>query len=134
MKPDQSPNYWDCVSRVFTGDAQQSLWRAHSDRVNISLLDDWLGGRQFTDILKTDLSDEAVYQGLYPFLREHARFVHGIAVAVAGILQKRAAKKSRQRFLTLLEKFECLAKLPSRFYTGHFVAVRALKPTQQGSR
>jgi SAM-dependent methyltransferase len=267
MKPQELPDYWDDVSRTFIGDAPQSLWRAHSDRVNISLLADWLGERQYTDILKTDLFDEAVSQGLYPFLREHAHVVHGIdvaaesvnsakkrfpglkaicadvrelpfknhqfdlivsnstldhfqssgeidmalremfrvlkpggellisldnmqnpiiglrnvlpfrllkalhlvpyfvgksygrrgltsalentgfevlksqaimhcprvlAVAVAGMLQKKISIKSRQRFLGLLAKFEWAAKLPTRFFTGHFVAVLAVKPTSQG--
>ena len=81
MNPGQSPHYWDYVSHTFTAGAQQSLWRAHSDRVNILLLKDWLGGRQFADILKTDLFDEAMSQGLYPFLRECAHTVHGIDVA-----------------------------------------------------
>ncbi len=269
MKPHESPNYWDGVSRKFSGTLPQFLWRIHSDRVNVSLLADWLGDRQFKDILKTDLFDEAISQGLYPFLREHARTVHGIdvsgesvggakkrfpelnaicadvrklpfknhkfdlivsnstldhfqdtgeidlglrelfrvlepggellisldnlqnpiiglrsllpfrllnslhlvpyfvgkshgirglkaalkkagfevldsrsimhcprvlAVAVAGILQKKASKKSRQRFLALLMSFEFLAKLPTRFFTGHFVAVHSLKPGQQGNR
>ncbi len=269
MNPDESPYYWDGVTRTFTEDARQSLWRSHSDRVNVSLLEDWLGGRQFTKILKTDLFDEAVSQGLYPFLRKRAHQIHGIdlasesvhkakirypeleaicadvrrlpfsdnrfdlivsnstldhfqstgeidtglrelfrvlkpdneliisldnlqnpivglrnllpfgllnslnlvpyfvgksygrrgltaalekagfmvletraimhcprvlAVAVAGVLQKRASKNSRQRFLALLEKFECLARLPTRYVSGHFVAVRALKPAKQGTR
>ena len=210
MEPDQSPHYWDRVSRTFTRGAQQSLWRAHSDWVNMTLLEDWLGGRQFADILKTDLFDEAVSQGLYPFLRERAHTIHGIdvaaesvdrakkqfpelkalcanvrsllpfrllkslhlvpyfvgkshgkrgltlalekagfkvletraimhcprvlAVAVAGVLQKRASENSRQRYLALLEKFECLARLPTRYFSGYFVAVRALKPAKQGTR
>ena len=79
MKPDDSPYYWDSVSRTFTDDAQ--LWRSHSDFVNITLLQDWLDERHFTDILKTDLFDEAVSQGLYPLLRERAQDVHGIDVA-----------------------------------------------------
>ncbi len=263
MKPQESAYYWNTVSRAFTGDAPQSLWRVHSDRVNVSLLADWVGDRQFTDILKTDLFDEAVSQGLYPYLRDHAHTVNGIdvaaesvsrarkrypeleaicadvrnlplknhqidlivsnstldhfhstseiekglrelfrilkpggellisldnlqnpiiglrnllpyrllnklhlvpyfvgkshgrrgltsalkkvgfevlesraimhcprvlAVAVAGILQKKNSKKSHQRFLALLAKFEFLEKLPTRFFTGHFVAVHAIKP------
>ncbi len=51
-----------------------------------------------------------------------------LAVAVAGILQKKNSKKSHQRFLALLAKFEFLEKLPTRFFTGHFVAVHAIKP------
>ncbi len=266
MKPHESSYYWNNISRTFTGDAPQSLWRVHSDRVNVSLLADWVGERQFTDILKTDLFDEAISQGLYPYLRDHAQAVHGIdvaaesvsgarkrypdleaicadvrklplknhrfdlivsnstldhfhstgeiekglrelfrilkpggeliisldnlqnpiiglrsllpfrllnklhlvpyfvgkshgrrgltaalkkagfevlesraimhcprvlAVAVAGILQKKHSTKSQQRFLSLLAKFEILEKLPTRFFTGHFVAVHALKPEKQ---
>jgi SAM-dependent methyltransferase len=269
MKPDASPQYWDSVYRTFVWDAQQSLWRSHSDQINIALLKEWLGSRRFVDILKTDLFDEAVSQGLYPLLREHADVVHGIdvapesverakkrfpelkaicadirdlpfsnnsfdlivsnstldhfqstdeidagllelfrvlgqggelhisldnlqnpivglrsllpyrllkrlhlvpyfvgkthgrrglitaleeagfnvletraimhcprvlAVAVAGRLQKWASNKSQRRFLALLASFEWLARLPTRFFTGHFVAVRALKPAQQQSR
>ena len=268
MKPDESPQYWDSISRTFSKDAQHSLWRSHSDQINISLLEDWLGGRQVMNLLKTDLFDEAVSQGLYPHLSEHARVVYGIdlafesavaakkqfpelgatcadvrrlpfsdnrfdlivsnstldhfqsindiaqgfrelfrvleeggellisldnlqnplvglrnllpyrllnslnlvpyfvgktygqrgfaaalekagfqvletkaimhcprvlAVAAAGILQRRASEKSRRRFLAFLQKFEFLARLPTRFFTGHFVAVRARKPAEKRS-
>ena len=269
MKPDESPQYWDSISRTFSKDAKYSLWRSHSDRINISLLEDWLGRRQVTNLLKTDLFDEAVSQGLYPFLSEHAHVVYGIdlasestdaaknqspeleavcadvrrlpfgdnhfdlivsnstldhfqsrneidqgfrelfrvlgdggellisldnlqnplvglrnllpyrllhrlnlvpyfvgktlgrrsfaaalekagfqvletkaimhcprvlAVAVAGILQRRASEKSQRRFLAFLQQFEFLARLPTRFFTGHFVAVRARKPAEQRSK
>ena len=269
MKPDESPNYWDSVSETFVLEEQQSLWRIHSDQINISLLEDWLIDRQIAEVLKTDLFDEAVSQGLYPFLCEHADVVHGIdvspesveraknrfpelnatsadvrdlpfdserfnlivsnstldhfhskdeidvglqelfrvlknggeliisldnlqnpiiglrsmlpyrllkslrlvpyfvgktygrrgltaalekagfrvletraimhcprvlAVAVASTLQNRVSEQSMRRFLDFLARFECLSKLPTRFFTGHFVAVHALKPTQQQSR
>lgn len=263
LKPNESKRYWDEVSRSFTKDGQQLLWRSHSDRVNIDLLEDWFADRQFSDILKTDLFDETLRPGLYPFLQEHARSVHGIdiapevvdaaktrfpdleavcadvrdlqfnddhfdlvvsnstldhfqneadidtalgelyrvlktngellisldnlqnpiiflrsllpfqllnklhlvpyfvgktharrglvaaleragfrvletrpimhcprvfAVAIAEVLQKRASATTQKRFLSLLSKFESLAKLPTRYFTGHFVAVRAIKP------
>jgi len=266
LKPDESRYYWGEISRAFTRDAKHFLWRSHSDNVNIALLKDWLGTRQFSDILKTDLFDEAVRWGLYPFLQEHAGVVHGIdvaiesvetaktrfpalqasradvrslefsdnhfdlvvsnstldhfrstdeidtalrelfrvlkqggelfisldnlqnpiiglrsllpfnllntlglvpyfvgkthgrrglalaleragfrvletraimhcprvfAVAVAGVLQKRASVKTQQSFLAFLNSFESLAKLPTKYFTGHFVAVRAVKPEQQ---
>ncbi len=235
----------------------------------MSLLEDWLGSRKVNNLLKTDLFDEAVSQGLYPFLAEHGRGVYGIdlaaesadaakkqypeleaacadvrklpfsdhcfdlivsnstldhfqstndidvgfrelfrglgqggellisldnlqnpivglrnllpyrllnklnlvpyfvgkthgrrgfaaalekagfqvletkaimhcprvlAVAVAGILQRRASEKSQRRFLAFLQKFEFLARLPTRFFSGHFIAVRARKPAEQGSK
>jgi SAM-dependent methyltransferase len=269
MKPDRSAHYWNSISQTFVLDKQQSLWRSHSDQINISLLGKWMDGRQFDALLKTDLFDEAMSQGLYPLRREHAVAVYGIdvaqesaekakmrfaglkvicadirnlpckdhrfdlvvsnstldhfhstdeidaglrelfrvlrpggelhisldnlqnpiiglrcllpyrllkglrlvpyfvgkthgrrgltkalkrsgfeiletqaimhcprllAVAVAGILQKRASNSSQRRFLTLLEKFECLARLPTRYFTGHFVAVRALRPSPHEPR
>lgn len=85
MKPDESSCYWNSISRTFAEDAQQSLWRSYCDRVNSSLLDDWLAGRQFTDILKTDLFDEAVNQGLYPYLSERTHTVHGIDIAAESV-------------------------------------------------
>jgi SAM-dependent methyltransferase len=233
------------------------------------LLEDWLGSRQVMNLLKTDLFDEAVSQGLYPFLSEHAGSVYGIdlafepadaakkqfpdleavcadvrrlpfsddrfdlivsnstldhfqsrndiaqgfrelfrvlgeggellisldnlqnplvglrnllpyrllnslnlvpyfvgktygrrgfvaalekagfqvletkaimhcprvlAVAAAGILQRRVSKKVQRRFLAFLQQFEFLARLPTRFFTGHFVAIRARKPAEQRSK
>jgi len=50
-----------------------------------------------------------------------------LAVPLAGILQQRAGPDVRRRFLRLLAGFEALGKLPCRYFTGHFVAVRALK-------
>ena len=92
MKPDRSQQYWDSVSRKFGLDGKQSLWRSHSDQINISLLEEWLDGRQFEALLKTDLFDEAMSQGLYPFLREHADVVHGIDVA------QESVEKAKRRF------------------------------------
>jgi len=265
MKPDGSPLYWNSVSRKFVLDGQQCLWRSHSDQINISLLESWRKGRRFGVLLKTDLFDEAVSQGLFPFLRDYADVVYGIDVApdsigaaikrypelkgicsnicdlpfnsnyfdlivsnstldhfhntdeidsglrelfrvlkpggelhisldnpqnpivglrnllphqllktlhlapyfngktygrrdltaaleksgfkilearaimhcprvlaipVAGFLQKRASRKCQEQFLAVLSGFEYLARLPTRFFTGHFVALRALKPTK----
>lgn len=235
----------------------------------MSLLEDWLGSRQVTNLLKTDLFDEAVSLGLYPFLSEHAGGVYGIdlaaesadeakkqfpeleavcadvrklpfsdnrfdlivsnstldhfqskkeidegfqelfrvlgeggellisldnlqnpivglrnllpyrllnrlklvpyfvgktfgrrgfaaalekagfevletkaimhcprvfAVAVSGILQRRASEKSQRRFLAFLQQFEFFGRLPTRFFTGYFVAIRARKPADPQSK
>ena len=50
-----------------------------------------------------------------------------LAVAVAGLLQRYAGRRTQQRFLRGLMAFEKLSALPTRFGTGHFVAVRAVK-------
>jgi SAM-dependent methyltransferase len=52
-----------------------------------------------------------------------------VAVAIAGLLQRHAKPRTQQRFLRGLMAFEKLARLPTRYFTGHFVAVRAVKET-----
>jgi len=50
-----------------------------------------------------------------------------VAVAIAGLLQRRGKRSAQQRFLGGLTAFERLASLPTRNFTGHFVAVRVIK-------
>lgn len=50
-----------------------------------------------------------------------------LAVAMARLLQRRASPATRRRFLRLLMSLEHLSRLPTRFVTGHYVAVRAVK-------
>ena len=49
------------------------------------------------------------------------------AVAVAGSLERHAGPETHRRFLRFLMTFERLSRWPTRFLTGHFVAVRAIK-------
>jgi SAM-dependent methyltransferase len=58
-----------------------SLWRRHSDAVNRRLVERWLGDRRMGRVLKTDLWDEAVADGVAPALADHADEVHGVDVA-----------------------------------------------------
>lgn len=50
-----------------------------------------------------------------------------LAVAMARIFEKYAKIKTQKRFLRALMAFERLFRLPTRFLTGYFVAVRAIK-------
>jgi SAM-dependent methyltransferase len=50
-----------------------------------------------------------------------------LAVSVASLLQRHAGQRAQQRFLRGLMAFEKLANLPTRYISGHFVAVRAEK-------
>ena len=43
-----------------------------------------------------------------------------LAVALAGILQRRVSLEGQQRFLHLLDKFEALSVLPCRYFTRSF--------------
>jgi SAM-dependent methyltransferase len=58
------------------------LWRLQSDIVNRALLERWLP-TGLDSVLKTDLFDECVSDGLYPALALHAGEVAGIDVAPA---------------------------------------------------
>jgi SAM-dependent methyltransferase len=64
------------MSELWLEGQPQRLWRRHSDRVNSALVDRWLP--PVGSVLKTDLFDEAVGEGLYPTLAARARTVVGI--------------------------------------------------------
>jgi hypothetical protein len=51
-----------------------------------------------------------------------------LMVAVAALLQSYVGKAMQQRFLHALMTFEYLSRWPTRFLTGHFIAIRARKP------
>ena len=72
------------VSTNSSKDASASskrLWRQYSDRVHGRVLRDWLGARHVERVLKTDLFDESLTDGLVPLLRSHADVVHGLDVS-----------------------------------------------------
>lgn len=50
-----------------------------------------------------------------------------LAVAGASIFQKCAGEKARKRYVDFLMSFEKLSSLPSRYLTGYFIAVKAVK-------
>jgi SAM-dependent methyltransferase len=50
-----------------------------------------------------------------------------LAVVVARQIERRPNARSHERFLEALMAFERLSSWPTRFLTGHFVAVRAIK-------
>ncbi len=76
---------WDAFASLWLASGAQRVWRRHSDAVNLRLLTRWLPGR-VERLLKTDLWDEAVGEGLYPALAAHARSVVGVDISrvVAG--------------------------------------------------
>ena len=54
------------------------LWRQHSDSINQSLLFRWLPAQSVGRLLKTDMFDELVGEGLTPFLQARAHSVIGM--------------------------------------------------------
>lgn len=75
--------YWDAVSKVWRRTRPQPLWRAHSDAVNTALLARWLPDAGVARLLKTDLFDEALSDGLYPQLTQRARRIVGIDISAS---------------------------------------------------
>jgi SAM-dependent methyltransferase len=82
---------WDRYAAEWIAGEPQRLWRRHSDAVNIALISDWLPRERLRRILKTDLFDEAVCDGVYAALASRADEVVGLDVAAAVI---GAAKKT----------------------------------------
>lgn len=50
-----------------------------------------------------------------------------LAVALAGVVERRAGAEGQRRFLRHLQGWERLARWPTRFLTGHFIAIEAVK-------
>jgi SAM-dependent methyltransferase len=90
--------YWDTVAEEWTANQRFALWRRHSDAINSALLHRWLPAQRVARLLKTDLFDEAVTQGLYPLLGEYADEVVGVDVSpgiVEAVKIRYPALKSR---------------------------------------
>ena len=106
MQPDDLPRYWDSVSWAFDGPAAQTLWRSHSDRLNLELIENWVRGRRFGTLLKTDLFDEAVTPGLYGDLNRYADRVVGMDFSYESV------SRARQRYPDLAAVNTDVRRLP----------------------
>ena len=82
---------WTEVAEEWLEFTPQSLWRRHSDAVNSILLERWMPAAVVDRVLKTDLFDEAVANGLYPMLATHARSV--VALDISPTVSKAATRK-----------------------------------------
>jgi SAM-dependent methyltransferase len=77
----EESQYWEAVGRSWQDARRAELWRAGTDALHARLLARWRPHDPVEYLLKTDLFDEAVSDGLYPLLSTWAlRFV-GIDVA-----------------------------------------------------
>ena len=70
--------------------SSQRLWRVHSDAVSIRLLKDWMPDSNVQCILKSDLFDEALSEGLYPFLYSKGNNVICIDISMSILRDARA--------------------------------------------
>ncbi len=74
--------YWDGVAEHWIGLSRGRVWRRHADVVNAALLERWFPLSGLRTVLKTDLFEEAVGDGVYRLLRRHAVEVKGIDVSL----------------------------------------------------
>ena len=72
---------WETLVGPLLKAPAETLWREHSDAVNAALLVRWLGRESCGLLLKTDLFDEAMGEGLYPLLARHADYVAALDLA-----------------------------------------------------
>ncbi|MBW4708902.1 class I SAM-dependent methyltransferase [Roseobacter sp. YSTF-M11] len=87
---------WSDVGADWIEQSRDRIWRHHSDLMTRALIEDWIPAGN-TALLKTDLFDEAVSDGLYPKLQTLSTDVHAIDVAadtVDGARKKYPALKS----------------------------------------
>jgi SAM-dependent methyltransferase len=102
------------VVETWRPSARSALLRAYSDHVNRDLIAAWLPAH-VGRILKTDVFDEAVAEGLYPLLRTRADEVVGIDVSEGAVA---AARKRYPDF-----RAECADIRDLDFAAGSFDAV-----------
>jgi SAM-dependent methyltransferase len=74
--------YWDDVARDWRVRRPHTLWRAYSDALYREFLKGWLPDGRCWRLLKTDLFDEAVGEGLHRALAERADAVVGVDLSV----------------------------------------------------
>jgi SAM-dependent methyltransferase len=74
-------NSWEGFFEAWQKDCLQNLWRTHSDSVNKALLLRWWPVDGVKHLLKTDLFDEAVNDGLHPLLAARASHITGMDIS-----------------------------------------------------
>ncbi len=75
--------YWDQVAREIAQGAPNLLWRSHSDRVNAAWLLRHLPLQPVGNLLKTDMFDESLSEGITPLLARRGCHLWGIDISPA---------------------------------------------------
>jgi SAM-dependent methyltransferase len=86
--------YWSRVGESWERERPQRLWRRHSDAVHARLLQEWLPASFAGRVLKTDVFDEAVSDGLCASLE--ALPGHPIAMDVSRVIARSARRRLSQ--------------------------------------
>ena len=72
---------WNHYAEKWLDGQRQQLWRRHSDAVNARMIGAWLPPGRVHRILKTDLFDEVVTEGLHKLIEGRADVVIGMDVS-----------------------------------------------------
>lgn len=72
---------WETALAPLLDAPAEALWRRHCDALNGALFARWLPAGGCDRLLKTDLFDEAMGDGLYPLLAARARSIIGVDIA-----------------------------------------------------
>lgn len=80
MTADGTAAYWDGVAAGWAGADRDVAWRRHGDRVNAALVEVAVPPGPL-DVLKTDVFDEAVGEGVFPLLARRGARVTGVDVS-----------------------------------------------------
>ncbi|MGE5442983.1 MAG: class I SAM-dependent methyltransferase [Ignavibacteriales bacterium] len=79
---EEKAHYWNRVAKAWQEAPPKTLWRAYNDAVNASLFACWLPPGGIETLLKTDLFDESLGDGLYPLLASRAKNVVGMDISI----------------------------------------------------
>lgn len=117
--PTDAPDAWESAVTDWPRTRAHRLLRAYGDEVNARLAEAWLGGPvRPGHVLKTDLFDEAVGEGVVPRLSALADAVQGIDVSAAVVAA------ARRRYPSLAARQADVRGLP--FPDGSFDAIVSL--------
>ncbi len=96
-------HYWETVGDEWRQSQPDKLWRAHSDAVNRVWLASWWPQWRVERVLKTDMFDEAVGEGVYGLLVSRARFATGIDIALPTLRSARTGVGADVRQLPFVD-------------------------------
>ncbi|HEX7980936.1 MAG TPA: methyltransferase domain-containing protein [Gemmatimonadaceae bacterium] len=99
-RDERTPASWNAVAGEWGRLHTQRLWRSYCDLTHTALIERWLPSAPIDRVLKTDLFDEIVTDGLYPVLARHAGVVVGMDVAASAASQARARHPALQTLST----------------------------------